>query len=56
MSVLGGLLDWGRVAKKEKEKSREGRERTGWVTRLRKSGKKDKSRGRCVSVLGGLLG
>ena len=37
----------------KREESRRTCERTGWATRLRKSGKKEKSRGGRVSVLGG---
>ena len=41
---------------REESTSRGTCERTAWATRLRKSGKKEKSRGGRVSVLGGLLG
>ena len=39
-----------------REESRGTCERAAWATRLRKSGKKEKSRGGRVSVLRGLLG
>ena len=40
----------------KREESRGTCERTGWATRFKKSGKIEKSRGRRVSILGGLLG